>query len=68
MPQILPLTSHLVITDQPSRSWLLPTLVATLSAGAGSQLTVDAGIRVVVVVVILFVIVSGPLLRAVTTK
>ncbi len=68
MPEILAPMSPLVITRQPSQSWLFSTIVAALSAGAGSQLTIDAGVRVVVVVVILLVIVSGPLVRVIAAK
>lgn len=58
----------LVSSGQQSQSWLLPVLVAVLTGGAGSQLPVEAWIRVTILVVVLVVIVRASLTRVISAE
>ncbi|MFF4330710.1 hypothetical protein [Streptomyces sp. NPDC001591] len=68
MPRVLPRRIPQVISGQQSQSWLLPVLVAVLTGGGGSQLPLDAWIRLstlIVLVVIVLVIAVRPSLTRV---
>lgn len=57
-----------ISSGQQSQSWLLPVLVAVLTAGAGSQLPVDGWIRATVLVIVLVVVARASLTRVVLAK
>ncbi|MFE4208025.1 hypothetical protein ACFRSX_34690 [Streptomyces goshikiensis] len=67
MSRLLPGIS-LVSNGQQPQSWLLPVLVAVLAGGAGSQLPVEAWIRVTILVVVLVVIVRASLTRVISAE
>ncbi|MFD6181391.1 hypothetical protein [Streptomyces goshikiensis] len=68
MSRRLPPGISLVSSGQQPPSWLLPVLVAVLTAGAGSQLPVEAWIRVTILVVVLVVIVRASLTRVISAE
>ncbi|KJY26252.1 hypothetical protein [Streptomyces katrae] len=69
MPRTLPRRIPQVTIGQQSQSWLLPVLVAVLMGGGGSQLPLDAWIRlstlIALVVVVLVIAARASLTRVV---